>query len=347
LVTIFFAVAFLMFPAQGAAVRAVAQGVSFLTPDELQVKDAYHTGDAFSFTSSCTNIGNAVSLNVVIRTSDPWIDSQKSISVGDNPPGGTKAAVFSGHVPQDAPLGAHVIIMQCVSQNAAPAFFSYVVDVVERPITSLEEARRVLPPSVIHIYDTAPVGYPDVEPNAVICQRNDPKSWDNPICREYYDKAGYIRNPLYFEGTPFGSYSCVVATAAYGSPMAPEVVYMRNVRDEMIGSTPAGGLLRDAFDSWYYSWAPPVAQWISGSESLRALFRVLLIPIVLIVHVTALIFTGLGGGDLAATVSFLVAAILSIGIYMLIPAILLVRTFTCLRKRVSMRRLSGSLNLEQ
>ncbi|MHA2066598.1 MAG: DUF2341 domain-containing protein, partial [Candidatus Thorarchaeota archaeon] len=80
-------------------------------------------------------------------------------------------------------------------------------------------------------------------------------------------------------GGPETQFQCIIATAAYGGTMAPEVVYMRNVRDNMIGSTPIGNILVSGFNTFYYSWSPPVAQWIAGSEGLRTTFRVLLLPI--------------------------------------------------------------------
>lgn len=134
---------------------------------------------------------------------------------------------------------------------------------------------------------------------------------------------------------PSNLFSCVIATAAYGSPMAPEVVYMRNVRDGMIGSTPTGRILRDAFNTWYYSWSPPVASWISTSETLRAVFRVLLIPIVVIVHVAGYVFEGLGGGDLAAVIAFSAAAALTIGAYVMLSAVPLSCVFWFFRRRIN------------
>jgi hypothetical protein len=115
--------------------------------------------------------------------------------------------------------------------------------------------------------------------------------------------------------------SCIIATAAYGSEMAPEVAYMRYVRDSLIGSTPTGKMLRDAFNAFYYSWSPPVAAAIAQSSDLQALFRILLLPIVAIVHVTAWVFTTFGSADLASVVAFGVAAVLCVGTYIVLPVL--------------------------
>ena len=121
--------------------------------------------------------------------------------------------------------------------------------------------------------------------------------------------------------TPTSSGRCIIATAAYGSEMAPEVVYMRYVRDRMIGSTSTGKMLRDAFNTFYYSWSPPLAQAIAGNAGLQALFRILLLPLVGIIHATAWVFITLGAGDLASITAFTVAATLSVTTYIALPAL--------------------------
>ena len=116
---------------------------------------------------------------------------------------------------------------------------------------------------------------------------------------------------------------CLVATAAYGSEMAPEVVYMRHVRDELIGSTTTGKILRDAFNVFYYAWSPTVADIIEAHEPLRVFSRILLLPLVGTVHFAAVTFELLGGGDIASLICFLLAAGLAITIYVAAPILLL------------------------
>jgi hypothetical protein len=103
--------------------------------------------------------------------------------------------------------------------------------------------------------------------------------------------------------------------------MAPEVVYMRNVRDNMIGSTPIGNILVIGFNAFYYSWSPPVAQWIAGSEGLRTTFRVLLLPISASVHSAELTYTAISpfNATMASVTSFLLAAAIAIGAYIIAP----------------------------
>ena len=118
---------------------------------------------------------------------------------------------------------------------------------------------------------------------------------------------------------------CIIATAAYGSEMAPDVIYMRYVRDHLIGSTPIGHVLRDDWNTFYYSWSPPVAQAISTSTTLQALFRVLLQPLLVIIRMAAMIFNALTWApDLASVLAFSAAAIVSTLDYIVTPACLII-----------------------
>jgi hypothetical protein len=134
---------------------------------------------------------------------------------------------------------------------------------------------------------------------------------------------------------------CVIATAAYGSSVAPEVVYMRHVRDGLIGSTPTGRMLVDAFNTFYYSWSPSLARIIAANEALRAAFRVLLLPLVATVHVAALVFTTAGiitgRPDFASTVAFLFAACITLTTYVAFPVLTVAELIKAIRRKLLMK----------
>jgi hypothetical protein len=135
-----------------------------------------------------------------------------------------------------------------------------------------------------------------------------------------------------------GAGGCVVATAAFGSEMAPEVIYMRFVRDKMIGSTQIGRVLVSAFNAFYYSWSPIVAELIAESGTMRVIFRVLLLPLTWIVHGTGVWFTTIvnltNNLEVASLLSFLVAATASVTCYVLFPMHCLVRLARTICKRM-------------
>ncbi|MBS7622383.1 PD40 domain-containing protein [Candidatus Bathyarchaeota archaeon] len=132
---------------------------------------------------------------------------------------------------------------------------------------------------------------------------------------------------------------CVIATAAYGSPLAPEVVYMRHVRDNMIASNEAGRTLVNGWNLFYYLWSPPVAQFVATNHPLQPVARVLLVPLVGVVHVTAYIY------DLATPVSaafasvtaFTLAAILAAAIYVATPSLVIRSILSVRAKRARVR----------
>jgi uncharacterized protein (TIGR03437 family) len=69
---------------------------------------------------------------------------------------------------------------------------------------------------------------------------------------------------------------CFVATAAFGSPMARQVQWLRAFRDRILLPGRAGR----AFVNWYYGWSPRAATWLRGHAGARKLTRAMLwIPV--------------------------------------------------------------------
>ena len=84
--------------------------------------------------------------------------------------------------------------------------------------------------------------------------------------------------------------ACIIATATYGSAMAPQVQLLRNFRDNSIMATRAGNAFMVVFNTWYYSFSPQVANRIAGSNIARGIMQVILSPLVGILAVSSATF---------------------------------------------------------
>lgn len=90
-------------------------------------------------------------------------------------------------------------------------------------------------------------------------------------------EEGYELYALTEKDAAKSSGGCFIATAAYGSPLASEVIFLSRFRDEILLNSKFGILCV----SFYYCISPPLASFISKAAFLQATTRVLFIAPIL------------------------------------------------------------------
>ncbi len=117
---------------------------------------------------------------------------------------------------------------------------------------------------------------------------------------------------------------CIIATAAFGSELAPEVSYLRNFRDHLVMSTYAGSRFITAFNAFYYSWSPQVAGVIRGNDALASLTRLSILPLLEVLKMGSSLYRILQplGGEAAIISTGTVASFL-LGLIYLSPLLLI------------------------
>jgi len=86
---------------------------------------------------------------------------------------------------------------------------------------------------------------------------------------------------------------CLIATATFGSELAPQVQILRDFRDQQVLRTFAGSNFMYMFNSWYYSFSPAVARYEIDNPPARYTARVLLYPLIGILQISSLTYSKL------------------------------------------------------
>ena len=108
-------------------------------------------------------------------------------------------------------------------------------------------------------------------------------TWTNGVntCTGGFDITFTKQQPVVPTGDGGGG-GCFIATAAYGSIMEPRVKILRNFRDRFLLHNSIG----KSFVRLYNTYSPPMADFIAKHDSLRAMVRISLLPVVGISWIT-------------------------------------------------------------
>jgi peptide/nickel transport system substrate-binding protein len=137
--------------------------------------------------------------------------------------------------------------------------------------------------------------------------------------------------------------SCLIATATYGSELSDEVQLLRNFRDKSILTTKTGSSFMIAFNAWYYSFSPTVAAVIREHQTVRALVKLALYPLIEILRIGNAVFHLLSTGqETSAVVAGLIVSSMIGLVYLSLPLTALL-TYSARARRVA-RKLVVSLS---
>ena len=88
--------------------------------------------------------------------------------------------------------------------------------------------------------------------------------------------------PVYAEATSTPESSegggCLIATAAFGSEMAPQVQFLRELRDNTVLQTQVGTNFMTGFNQFYYSFSPAVADYERDNPVFKEAVKLSLTP---------------------------------------------------------------------
>ena len=115
---------------------------------------------------------------------------------------------------------------------------------------------------------------------------------------------------------------CLIATAAYGSELAPQVQFLREVRDNTLLSTESGSSFMSGFNSLYYSFSPAVADLERESPVFREAVKLFITPMLSTLSIMTLAEEGSESQVLGLGISVIA---LNLGMYIAAPAIIINR----------------------
>ena len=134
---------------------------------------------------------------------------------------------------------------------------------------------------------------------------------------------------------------CLIAIATYGSELSPEVQFLRGFRDNLVLSSFAGRSFMTVFNEFYYSFSPGIALAISNNEVLRGTTKIILYPLIGILHISSTAYWVFGfNPEVGVVIAGFVACAL-IALTYLLPSILTISYLTKRHQYSKVTRMLG------
>lgn len=137
------------------------------------------------------------------------------------------------------------------------------------------------------------------------------------------DTATSMVNKVQNSSTEAAKFSgCLIATASFGSELAPQVQMLRETRDNILLQTRSGTTFMIAFNQFYYTFSPTVAEWEKQNAIFKEIVKTTITPLI----ATLSILSYLNIDSEIEMVGYGIGVILlNIGMYFVLPAFVVVR----------------------
>jgi len=130
-----------------------------------------------------------------------------------------------------------------------------------------------------------------------------------------------IQNEFNSQPTSGDGGGCLIATATYGSELAPQVQQLRELRDNTLLQTNSGSVFMDSFNDFYYSFSPIIADYERENPVFREAVKLAITPMISSLSILNYVDMDSEAEVLGYGISLI---ILNVGMYVGIPASVIV-----------------------
>jgi hypothetical protein len=152
---------------------------------------------------------------------------------------------------------------------------------------------------------------PDMEPEPVM-------QATEPIC----GKGTVLKDGLCVVEQEKKGGGCLIATAAFGSELAPQVQFLREIRDNTVLQTESGTSFMTGFNQFYYSFSPAIADYERENPAFKETVKLALTP--MLTSLTILNYVDIDSEEemLGYGIGII---LLNIGMYFVAPAVIIMK----------------------
>ncbi len=109
----------------------------------------------------------------------------------------------------------------------------------------------------------------------------------------------------------------MIATAAYGSELSPQVQFLREIRDSKVMSTQSGSSFMTEFNKFYYSFSPAIADYERENPIFKEAVKLGITPMLSSLSILSLVDINSEQEMLGYGIAIIMA---NIGMYIVAPA---------------------------
>ena len=115
---------------------------------------------------------------------------------------------------------------------------------------------------------------------------------------------------------------CLIATAAYGSEMAPQIQFLREIRDNTVLQTESGTSFMTGFNQFYYSFSPVIADYERENLVFKETVKLALTPMLTSLAILNYVDIDSEAEMLGYGIGII---LLNIGMYFVVPAVVIIK----------------------
>jgi hypothetical protein len=143
------------------------------------------------------------------------------------------------------------------------------------------------------------------------------------------DIEGILFSPIPLETVTFSTMindasngGCLIATASYGTELAPQVQFLRETRESVLFDTNTGAAFMAGFNEFYYLFSPTISDWERQSPAFRELVKFAITPMLATLSILNYVDVDSESEMLGYGIGII---LLNLGMYFVIPAVIIAK----------------------